>query len=66
MKSALAVILLLLPIQAIAETEDQNLLRIPTTYKECIQRASEINLKWVEYQADVNSCRAKFDVPGKY
>ena len=66
MKSAIAVILLLLPIQAIAETEDQNLVRTPTTYKECIQRASDINSKWVDYQADVNRCRAKFDVPGNY
>ena len=66
MKSALAVILILLPIQAIAETEDQNLVRTPTTYKECIQRASEINSKWIEYRDDVNKCRAKFDVSGEY
>ena len=66
MKSALAVILILLPIQAIAETEDQNLVRTPTTYKECIQRASDINSKWIEYKADVNECRAEFDVPGEY
>ena len=66
MKSALAVILILLPIQAIAETEDQNLVRTPTTYKECIQRASDINSKWIEYRDDVNKCRAKFDVYGEY
>ena len=66
MKSALAVILILLPIQAIAETEDQNLVRTPTTYKECIQRASDINSKWIEYRDDVNKCRAKFDVDGEY
>ena len=66
MKSALAVILILLPIQAIAETEDQNLVRTPTTYKECIQRASEINSKWIEYRDDVNKCKAKFDVAGEY
>ncbi len=66
MKSALAVILLSLPIQAIAETEDQNLVRTPTSYKECIQRASDINSKWVDYQTDVNKCRAKFDVAGEY
>ncbi len=66
MKSALAVILILLPIQAIAETEDQNLVRTPTTYKECIQRASDINSKWIEYRDDVNKCRAKFDVSGEY
>ena len=66
MKSALAIIFLLLPVQAIAETEGQNLVRTPTSYKECIQRASDINLKWVDYQADVNKCRAKFDVAGEY
>ena len=66
MKSALAVILLLLPIQAIADTEDQNLVRTPTSYKECIQRASDINSKWIEYRDDVNKCRAKFDVAGEY
>ena len=66
MKSAIAVILLLLPIQAIAETKEQNLVRTPTTYKECIQRASDINSKWVEYQYDVNECRTQFGVPGEY
>ena len=66
MKSALAVILILLPIQAIAETEDQNLVRTPTTYKECILRVSDINSKWIEYRDDVNKCRAKFDVAGEY
>ena len=66
MKSALVVILLLLPIQAIAETEDQSLVRMPSTYKECIQRASDVNSKWVEYQSDVNDCRTKFGVPGEY
>ena len=66
MKSALAVILMLLPIQAIAETEDQNLVRTPTTYKECIQRASDINSKWIEYRDDVNKCRATFGVLGEY
>ena len=66
MKSALAVILILLPIQAIAETEDQNLVRTPTTYKECIQRESDINSKWVEYQSDVNECRTQLGVSGEY
>ena len=66
MKSAIGVILLLLPIQAIAETKEQNLVRTPTTYKECIQRASDINSKWVEYQSDVNECRTQFGVPGEY
>ena len=66
MKSAIAVILLLLPIQAVAETKEQNLVRTPTTYKECIQRASDINSKWVEYQSDVNECRTQFGVSGEY
>ena len=66
MKSALVVILLSLPVQAIAETEDQNLVRTPTTYKECIQRASDINLKWINYKFDVNKCRGKFDIYGEY
>ena len=66
MKSALAVILLLLPLQAKAETEDQNLVRAPTTYKECIKRASDINSKWVDYHSDVNECRTQFGVPGEY
>ena len=66
MKSALAVILLSLPVQAIAETEDQNLVRTPTTYKECIQRASDINSKWIEYRVDVNDCRSKYGIPGQY
>jgi len=66
MKSAIAVILLLLPIQAVAEIKEQNLVRTPTTYKECIQRASDINSKWIEYRYDVNKCRAKFGVAGEY
>ena len=66
MKSALVVILLLLPIQAVAETKGQDLVRTPNTYKECIQRASDINSKWVDYQSDVNECRTQFGVPGEY
>ena len=38
----------------------------PKTYKECIKNASDINSQWIEYRADVNKCRDKFDVPGKY
>ena len=66
MMFALAVILLLIPIQATADTDGENLVRKPTTYKECIQRASDINSKWREYQADVNDCRTQFGVPGEY
>ena len=38
----------------------------PKTYKECIKNASDINSKWIEYKADVNKCRAIFDVAGEY
>ena len=38
----------------------------PKTYKECIKNASDNNSKWIEYKADVNKCRAEFDVAGEY
>ena len=38
----------------------------PKTYKECIKNASDNNLKWIEYKADVNKCRAEFGVAGEY
>ena len=52
--------------QASAEADSQKPVKNPTTYKECIQKASDINSKWIEYKADVNECRAEFDVPGEY
>ena len=64
--AVLSLIVLLLPSQAFAETEAQVLVKKPWTYKECIKKASDVNLKWVEYKADVNKCRAEFDVPGEY
>ena len=38
----------------------------PNTYKEWIKNASDTNSKWIEYKADVNKCRAEFDVAGEY
>ena len=65
-KAVLSLIVLLLPAQAFADTEDHAVVEEPWTYKECIKRASDINSKWIEYKADVNKCRAEFDVPGEY
>ena len=36
------------------------------TYEKCVTAASESNTKWAQYRVDVNKCRAKFEVPGKY
>ena len=66
MKASLAVILLLTSISTIAEAKDEDLVRPPNTYKECIQRESDINSKWIKYQVDVNKCRTQFGVPGEY
>lgn len=65
-KAVLSLIVLFFPFQALAETEDQVLDKMPWTYQECIKKASDINSKWIEYKADVNECRAEFDVPGEY
>ena len=65
-KTVLSLIVLLIPAQALAETEDQALVKKPWTYQECIKKASDINSKWIGYKADVNECRAEFDVPGEY
>ena len=59
MKILVAPLLLAVSLPAIAEGK-------PNTYKECVKNASDINSKWIEYRADVNKCRAKFDVPGEY
>ena len=50
---------------AIQATEEQNQ-ENHKTYKACVLAASEKNSKWTQYRVDVNSCRAEFDVPGKY
>ena len=65
-KAVLSLIVLFSPFQALAEAGDQALVKKPWTYQECIKKASDINSKWIEYKADVNECRAEFDVPGEY
>ena len=62
----MVIIIFLATIPAKAEGKDQKIVRAPNTYSECIQRASDINNKWIEYKSDVNKCRDKFGVPGKY
>ena len=66
MKESLVIIIFLATIPAIAEGKDQKMVRAPNTYSECIQKASDVNDKWIEYKADVNKCRNKFGIPGKY
>ena len=65
-KTVLSLIVLFFSFQALAEIENQALVKKPWTYQECIKKASDINSKWIEYKADVNECRAEFDVPGEY
>jgi len=66
MKESLFIIISLATIPAIANGKDQEMVRIPNTYSECIQKASDINDKWIEYRADVNKCRDKFGISGEY
>ena len=66
MKASLIIIIFLATIPAISEEKDQNMVRAPNTYSECIQKASDVNEKWIEYKADVNKCRDKFGIPGEY
>ena len=66
MKASLATIIFLATIPAIAEETDQKMVIKPNTYSECIQKASDINDKWIEYKDDVNKCRDKFGIPGEY
>ena len=66
MKESLFIIISLATIPAIANGKDQKMMRIPNTYSECIQKASDINDKWIEYRADVNKCRDKFGISGEY
>ena len=51
---------------AIAEGKDQKILRTANTYNEYIQKASDINDKWIEYKADFNKCRDKSGISGEY
>ena len=66
MKESLVIIIFLATIPAIAEGKDQKMVRAPNTYSECIQKASDINDKWIDYKADVNKCRDKFGIPSEY
>ena len=66
MKASLVIIIFLATIPAIAEGEDQKMAKEPSTYGECIQKASDINDKWIDYKAEVNKCRDKFGIPGEY
>ena len=59
MRLLLALLLLAVSLPAIAEGK-------PKTYKECIKNASDTNSKWIEYEGDVNKCRALFGVAGEY
>ena len=59
MRLLLTAFLLAISLPAFAEGK-------PKTYKECIKNASDTNSKWIEYKADVNKCRAEFDVAGEY
>ena len=66
MKVSLAAIIFFAAIPAIAEEKDQRMVRAPNTYTECIQKASDMNDKWIKYKAEVNKCRYKFGIPGEY
>ena len=59
MRILLAPLLLAVSLPAFAEGK-------PKTYKECIQKASDINDHWVECKSDVNQYRDKFGIPGEY
>ena len=63
---SLVITIFLATIPAIAEGKDQKMKKAPNTYRECIQKASDINDKWIDYKADVNKCRDKFEIPGEY
>ena len=62
----MVIIIFLATIPAISEGKDHKTAKAPNTYSECIQKASDINDKWIDYKADVNKCRDKFGIPGEY
>ena len=66
MKESLFIIISIATIPAIANGKEQEMVRIPNTYSECIQKASDINDKLIEYRADVNKFRDKFGIAGEY
>ena len=53
------------PVVQAAEVDDPQQKELKT-YEKCVTAASESNTKWAQYRVDVNKCRAKFEVPGKY
>ena len=66
MKASLFIIIFLATFPAIVEGKDRKMVKTPKTYSECIQEASDINDKWIDYKADVNKCRDKFGIIGEY
>ena len=62
----MVILFFLATIPAIAEGKHQRMAKAPNTYSECIQKASDINDKWIDYKADVNKCRDNFGIPGEY
>ena len=66
LRTLLSLVILIAPMQASAEADSQKPVKNPTTYKECIQKASDINSKWIEYRVDVNDCRSRYGIPGQY
>ena len=66
MKASLVMIIFLATIPALAKAKYQKIVRAPNTYNECIEKASYINDKLIEYKSDVNKCREKFGIPGEY
>ena len=53
------------PVVQSAEVDDSQQKELKT-YEKCVAAASERNTKWTQYRVDVNKCRDKFGVPGKY
>ena len=53
------------PVVQAAEVDDLRQ-KESKTYEKCVTSASERNTKWTQYRVDVNKCRDKFEVPGKY
>ena len=60
LRTLLSLVILIAPMQASAEADSQKPVKNPTTYKECIQKASDLNSKWIEYRVDVNDCSTVF------
>ena len=63
MKTSLFIIIF---IAAMAKGKDQEAVKAANTYSECIQKASDINNKWIDYKTDAKKCRDKFGISGEY